>query len=82
VPDTGKVAVGGPLVGDQLGVRGDSAEHSQSVSAVKTRKRKSAHFGGGLRVAGNVRRDVDVSDNDRLNIRGRHLLGCKIFASA
>src|ERR1700680_5216433 len=27
VPDTGKVLVGGPVVGDQLGLRGDGAEH-------------------------------------------------------
>ena len=46
-------------------------------------KRKSAHFGGGLRVAGDVRRDVYVSESDRLNIHGRDsLASCKIFASA
>jgi ISXO2-like transposase domain len=27
VPDTGKVEVGGPVAGDQLGLRGDGAEH-------------------------------------------------------
>ena len=27
VPDTGEVVVGGPVVGDQLGLRGDGAEH-------------------------------------------------------
>jgi hypothetical protein len=29
VPDTGKVLVGGPVVGDQLGLRGDGAEHER-----------------------------------------------------
>src|SRR5207253_7108101 len=27
LPDTGDVLVGGPVVGDQLGLRGDGAEH-------------------------------------------------------
>src|SRR5690242_6926714 len=29
VPDTRRIPVGGPVIGDQLGLRGDSAEHKR-----------------------------------------------------